>query len=477
MLEPSRVEQAVVSSSGEWLATIDSREGDEFFRGEVYLKVWRWESSVRLWALNTRIDRPHGLAEVTSIAFSPNDTFGGTFLVTSGKDGYVKSWRIRSVTDKKTGISDGASCRLTIFISLTAFAVFWVARSSLTFKREIPWSITWSPDGSLLAVAFGAYVAIYDSSSNALIRAFTASELRGRIRSVSFLGEDGRFLAVAGLSDVVLWDLVKQKGKPFSHFPFVVCSPRLTCILVQWHHRDAHRINAVITHPRHERFAVFYSQPPNSTVSIFDPSSSSPSDTHTLPFTLRNIVWYPQSPSKAKGTSTFHVVGITDSWDVVLCGDDVQPLAGESSGARALVSGSQEPQKRTLFQDIFGDSALTVRPIVQQNAVGNPKHWNSKEIANVFDGPAYLIPALDTLFDSLMSRFLTLRPSEDEDAPAPDLPGDGEDSSMDIDEPSDGPLVRVPRSERIVDAQEMEALIGLFRQHGVKGERHSFPFT
>jgi NET1-associated nuclear protein 1 (U3 small nucleolar RNA-associated protein 17) len=108
MLEPSRVEQAVVSSSGEWLATVDSREGDEFFRGEVYLKVWRWESSVGLWTLNTRIDRPHGMARVTSITFSPNDIFGGTFLVTSGEDGYLKSWRVRTVTDKKTGISDGA---------------------------------------------------------------------------------------------------------------------------------------------------------------------------------------------------------------------------------------------------------------------------------------------------------------------------------------------------------------------------------
>ncbi len=171
------------------------------------------------------------------------------------------------------------------------------------------------------------------------------------------------------------------------------------------------------------------------------------------------------------------MVGITDSWDVVLCGDDVQPLAGEGTGARALVSGSQEPHKRTLFQDIFGDSALTsapVHPIVQQKAVGNPKHWNNKEIANVFDGPAYLIPALDSLFDTLMSHFLTLRPSEDEDSPAPDLPGDGKDSSMDIDEPLDDPPVGVPRPERVVDAQEMEAFIGLFRHHGVKGGRHSF---
>jgi hypothetical protein len=106
MLEPSRVEQAVVSSSGEWLATIDSREGDEYFRGEVHLKVWRWESSIGLWNLNTRIDRPHGTARVTSIVFSPSES-SGDILVTSGEDGNVKTWRIRSIANKKTDTSEG----------------------------------------------------------------------------------------------------------------------------------------------------------------------------------------------------------------------------------------------------------------------------------------------------------------------------------------------------------------------------------
>src|SRR6266404_2498639 len=164
------------------------------------------------------------------------------------------------------------------------------------------------------------------------------------------------------------------------------CSPKLTCVLVQWHHRGAQRISAVVTHPKDERFAVFYSHPPNSTVSIFDPSSSSPSDTYTLPFTLRNIVWYPRSASKAKATPMFHMVAITDSWDVVVCGDDVQLNAEEVSAARALVSGAREPQKGTLFQDIFGDSALNttpLRPVVYQNTVGGPKHWNSKAFVDV----------------------------------------------------------------------------------------------
>lgn len=102
--------------------------------------------------------------------------------------------------------------------------MFWVARSRLTFKWEIPWFISWSPDGSLLAVGFGAYVAIYDPPSNALIRTFTSSELRGPVRSVHFLGHDGRLLAVAGRSDVVLWDLVTQKGKLYMYLTFVMCS-------------------------------------------------------------------------------------------------------------------------------------------------------------------------------------------------------------------------------------------------------------
>jgi NET1-associated nuclear protein 1 (U3 small nucleolar RNA-associated protein 17) len=442
MLEPSRVERAVVSSSGEWLATIDSREGDEYFRGEVHLKVWRWESSTGLWTLNTRIDRPHGPARVTSIVFSPDDGSGNTLLATSGEDGSVTSWRKRSVANKKAGTSD----------------VFWVARSRLTFKREIPWTICWSPDGSLLAVGFGAYVAIYDPLSNALIRTFAASELRGPVRSVHFLGYEGRFLAVAGHSDVVLWDLVTQK--------------------VQWHHRSALPISAVVSHPRDELLAVFSSQRLSSTVAIFESSNSSPRNTYTVPFTLRNIAWYPQVPSKAKETSAFRLVGITDNWDVVLCGDDVHPLAGEGLVARGLLTGSQEPPKRTLLQDIWGDSALTnalVDPLIQKK-VASTAPRNGKEIADILSGPAYLIPPLGTLFEPLMTHFLTPRPPEDESIRVAGLAeGDEEDTNMDVDESQDNLPVSSVRAERVVDALEIEALVHLFQHHGVKAPPSTIP--
>ena len=142
--------------------------------------------------------------------------------------------------------------------------------------------------------------------------------------------------------------------------------------------------------------------------------------------------------------------------------------------ARGLIASSQEPHTRTLFQDIFGDSALAVTPVdplVQKN-VASRLPWNDKEIGDVFAGPAYLTPPLETLFEPLMKHFLTPRAPEDETIPVPGLPREDEDVNMDVDESQDDPLVSGARTERVVNAGEIEALIELFRHHGVKGKRH-----
>jgi NET1-associated nuclear protein 1 (U3 small nucleolar RNA-associated protein 17) len=105
-VQPSKVERAVVTSSGEWMASIDSRDGDDTFRGEIYLKIWWWDRKTGYWILNTRIDRPHGLKKVTSLTFSPAAKGRSLHLVTTGEDGNIKSWRTRT-TKQKTGNSEG----------------------------------------------------------------------------------------------------------------------------------------------------------------------------------------------------------------------------------------------------------------------------------------------------------------------------------------------------------------------------------
>ena len=112
-IEPPRVEFSVISSAGEWLATVDTRDGDDTFRGEIYLKIWSWDSKIRFWILNTRIDRPHGLERVTSVAFSHASRDDAPLhLVTTGQDGNIKLWRTRKVK-RKTGDVEGLSSLLS----------------------------------------------------------------------------------------------------------------------------------------------------------------------------------------------------------------------------------------------------------------------------------------------------------------------------------------------------------------------------
>ncbi|KAG6334532.1 hypothetical protein ID866_4548 [Astraeus odoratus] len=142
-LEPSRVEYAVISPGGEWMATIDSREGDEYFRGEIYLKFWCWDKRNAFWILNTRIDRPHGLRKITSMSFSPDSS--NIQLVTTGADGNVKGWRIRAVKDKK-GNQEGRSGRFLVVIggldlvvwNVMSQSVLWHVRSNRPYETVVP---------------------------------------------------------------------------------------------------------------------------------------------------------------------------------------------------------------------------------------------------------------------------------------------------------------------------------------------------
>ena len=84
---------------------MDTREGDDAPRPEVYLKIWQWDHKSGFWILNTRIDRPHGPHPVSCVAFRPGaHTQDDLLLATVGQDGNIKTWRIRSVKTKSEGV-------------------------------------------------------------------------------------------------------------------------------------------------------------------------------------------------------------------------------------------------------------------------------------------------------------------------------------------------------------------------------------
>ncbi|OAX43021.1 WD40 repeat-like protein [Rhizopogon vinicolor AM-OR11-026] len=373
MLEPSRVERVVISSSGEWMATIDRREGDESFRGEIYLKIWWWDKKTAFWILNTRVDRPHGLEKVTSMSFNPSDDIQ---LVTTGEDRNVKTWRIRSTKDKKGNVE-----------------VSWTSRSSFGFRAEMPRDSAWSPDGSLLAVALDSSVALYDSISNALYFTIVCSGCE-KISSLHFIGQHGQYIAVLGGANLVVCDIVKRS--------------------VRWHRRNSQPYVTLVPHPYQDTFATIHHLPShtNNGLTVYSVSSSTPLLSQMLPFGIRNLVWYP-SLSGSVLSQTFSLVGITHAFGVVLLGHDISITDGAGSSSKALRKGLAVP-KRSLFEEMFGVPALTDVPHnAVPAAIDTTLPWKSSETGRVFDAPAYLMPPMESLFESLICGFLKLRTKED----------------------------------------------------------------
>lgn len=254
---------------------------------------------------------------------------------------------------------------------------------------------------------------------------------------------------------------------------------------VQWHYASSSSIEAVIPHPKTETFALLERIPTVSTeatqttrVLIFKPNSPLPSRTHTVPFRLHSVSWYPVSSSKTpKDPSSFSLVGITQTWSVVLFGSVVHAPSEEGSSAKEIVGGAANSQRRTLFQDVFGKSAfadVSQQPVALASATSQ-QPWNGKSVEDIFDAPAYLMPPIESLFDDLMSDFVKPRPVETE--VARDAEEEEEDGGMDVDmEESEKHVVVAERTERVVDMREMNSFIELFRQHALKGASlHSSP--
>ncbi|KAG6814124.1 hypothetical protein H0H92_002119 [Tricholoma furcatifolium] len=419
-LEPAYVEQTVVSASGEWLATIDTRQADDGFRDEIHLKLWRWDVKTGRWTLNTRVDSPHGFHNVTSVSFS---SLSKPLLVTTGEDGEVKTWRVKSVKTKSGPMEE-----------------FWVARATFGFRSEVPTSASWSQDSSLLAITFGSCVALYDPTTNILCQTLVSPEGSAN-KSAHFIGREGRYLAVAGEHSVTLWDLISQ----------TVC----------WNHKGLSTINQVVPHPEQDFFAVFYSssnqEVQKTRVLLFRTSSPAPSLARSLPLNLRSVVPY----TLVKSSNLF--VGITDDWSVILLGDNARQSREEGSSAIGIALDSL-PQKRTLFQDIFGKSAFTETPnLASTISVSEAQYAKlGRATANAFDAPAYSMPALDHVFDQLLGGLLQPRLDD-----LPILPvHDDEDVDM-VDDTME-PVVVGGRQSRDVGQDEMESLVTLFRNHSVK---------
>ena len=170
----------------------------------------------------------------------------------------------------------------------------------------------------------------------------------------------------------------------------------------------------------------------------------------------------------------FNLVGITDSWGVALFGDDVKlPSSLEGATTTQITNDAYLPRKNTLLQDIFGKSAFddVAHPTVSAETSAFVPREGKQVITSFFDTPAYLMPPLETMFDSIMQTFLTPRStvkSGEDGAKQAEKDGDEMDVDEDPVSEDDSPLI-VKNTTRVVDEREMDEFVKIFKHYGLTG--------
>ncbi|KAL7417577.1 hypothetical protein BDY24DRAFT_437908 [Mrakia frigida] len=456
VVEPARVERAVFSSGAgekiaEYMATSEKREEDEEEGGEEerVVKVWRWDEGLRSYTLTTRLPNPHP-SNITSLSFSPvpvpvfpADKTPSLLLLSTGEDGTARVWREKRVLFKSGKVQAS-------FQPHTLFS-----------HRNLPiHDSTWAPDASLLALAQGSVVTLWDPLTSVLRGTLSCSEFaktpKGSITKVEFVGEDGRWLVGTGAKKgVVVWDLVKGS--------------------VHWALPDQ-AVDQISIHPTSSVFTIsdVSLTAPLTTFTIFSTSTATPIRTRTVPYKVRSLTTYPSSsttdaapsgPVASTSTaapvaedSSFSLLVVSSTWDVLLVGDNLPTRSSASDSAQAinLASSAATPIGRSLFDEIFGPSSSD-KEVTRVKIVS--EQW--KSLDDLFDAPAQVLPGMGMVFGEVLDGLLPKRKDGEQ------LNEEEEEEEMEVDEEREGGKETEKGEElktRVVGEAEMDVLVGLFKE-------------
>jgi NET1-associated nuclear protein 1 (U3 small nucleolar RNA-associated protein 17) len=190
-----RVTRAALSPDGALLATFEVRANAEL-RQHTCLKLWALRDGA--WALVTRVPQPHA-GPLTALAFHPNLLLA----VTAAHDAKFKLWeavppaRVSVGTDGRFAPPGGGNAPAPPPLRAGAEVGGWACRSVGLYRQSAAVAAAFSPDGSLLAVAYAPDVMTLWEPLSSMLLATLAQPLEPSdvISYLGFPGDGGTLLA------------------------------------------------------------------------------------------------------------------------------------------------------------------------------------------------------------------------------------------------------------------------------------------
>ena len=268
---------------------------------------------------------------------------------------------------------------------------FWLCRSSFSYRESLPHHVAWAPDGSLLAVAQGLFVTLWDPQTLVMQARLATPELKD-VHTCDFCGRKGRYLAAMGSpSRLVIWDLVSQS--------------------VVWSVSDTFYAQTVYG----DGILSLRSTNQGSALDYVRPDKPGVERSYRVPFQLDGA---PINVSRTKELDDICLFGMrrqSSSASLVGIGSAIMSHVARANVSTSLHSVSMNDARATLFDELFGVADAEQQRVSEamesdaqylQKTMSTSDTSSATAAMELFAVPPHLLPAMSTLLDPYVDAIL-----------------------------------------------------------------------
>lgn len=210
------------------LCTVDTRRG-EGTDVDASLKFWLWHAISHTYRLTAQVDRPHSASRITAldVGMDMNKPTGSAVLcVTSSVDGCVKVWsgdftfgkQTNNKNDSDESVDPAGDISGPSVDKKMTTGMYWVCSYSFTYRDTVCSSVYLSKDSTILCLAHGSLVSIWDPATLSLRASVVASTPQHSVSSMHMIkqasptdhlkGGESLFLVLTTKRNICVYDLL-----------------------------------------------------------------------------------------------------------------------------------------------------------------------------------------------------------------------------------------------------------------------------
>ena len=372
----TRVELAAFSSSGDTLVTVDHSSVIEHCN----LKFWDLCTTTRSFTLNSRVNQPHDESRLTALLYHPRRSM----VVTASQDGTFKLW-IKTTRKANPSMKSTEGNQRSV----------WVCQSAITYAQDPITSMAFSADGSVLAVAYGTSITLWDPIKHTLLTVLSYPEPADDLTHLEFAGNTV-YLVAASKSSVFVWNLANYS------LWWSYKAAAVQCLALDHFTRPGDPVQLVLCVAANNKTKT-------STLLLFD-SIECPKPSQVIPLSSDSIC-----------SVTFRRKrNVEDGVNRLLLFDTASVLwqAIEVSGKQVVEQSETKDSRQVMVNANILESMYGQTPKKAKIHKRSSSSTNTKDTNALFDTPAHILPSLSSLYGAYMDILLKKKLDESKTEPS-----------------------------------------------------------